>query len=97
MRKAVVALQQNWAARDAKKEDPRPIDNRLDVGWGAFHDRLAAYSKLPVDQYPKAKRAQELVALLFPEGLTERQKPTERHPLGRDRAAEAPGAVHPRR
>lgn len=51
-----------------KEEDSRDLDNEADRAWGAFRMRLQALAMLPGDRFPRAARAAELDALLFPEG-----------------------------
>lgn len=48
-------------------EDARPIDRNADSSWGALRSRLQAYAMLPGETYPDAKRAAEILALLFGE------------------------------
>ena len=50
--------------------DRRPADLALDRAWAACHACIKAYATLPVDDFPKAKRAAELLAKIFPDGLT---------------------------
>jgi len=49
------------------EEDSRPIDRAGDNSWGALRGRLQAYTLLPVEVYPDAKRAAEILASLFGE------------------------------
>ncbi|HSN99308.1 MAG TPA: hypothetical protein VLS89_13525 [Candidatus Nanopelagicales bacterium] len=52
------------------EEDGRILDQEADGSFGALRMRLVAYSMLPVERYPKAERAGELVAEVFgSEGL----------------------------
>jgi hypothetical protein len=44
-------------------------DHALDVALGALRSRLDACAMLPVAQFPKAARAAELIAQLFPQGM----------------------------
>jgi hypothetical protein len=44
-------------------------DHELDVAWKALRTRLDGYALLPVSKFPKAARAAELIALLFPDGM----------------------------
>ncbi len=46
-------------------EDTRLIDQAGDASWSALRARVNAYAMLPVDEYPDAKRATELVTILF--------------------------------
>ncbi|MDI1429419.1 hypothetical protein [Polyangium sorediatum] len=49
----------------------RLIDQAGDASWGALRTRLLAYADLPVAKYQDAKRAAELVTILFgPDGLS---------------------------
>lgn len=62
----------NLAARNRdlgvyKEEDSRDLDNEADRVWGGFRMRLQAMAMLPAT-FPKAVRAAELDARLFPEG-----------------------------
>jgi hypothetical protein len=52
-----------------KDGDVRRCDRRLDNLWSAVRDRLAAYGALSDDE-PTRQRAEGLVALLFPDGLS---------------------------
>src|SRR5215470_14580401 len=52
LRKATVALQDAWTARQklapaGASEDPRPADVRLDRAWSALSARLQAFASLP--------------------------------------------------
>lgn len=64
-----------WSARKqklAKVSDASAqlLDQEADWSWSALRMRLQAYALLPVDRYPLAPRAGELVVLLFgDEGL----------------------------
>lgn len=49
--------------------DTRAADNRIDLAWAGIRSRLEAYAKLPPDPYPSAKRAADLVDILFPAGM----------------------------
>ena len=74
LRKATVALQKAWSKRERAASAVKPaekakIDNRVDIAWGSLKMRLDAASALPVETYPKAIRAQEIVGALFPKGL----------------------------
>lgn len=61
-----VALQAAWAKADSAPVpiDRRKSDMRIDNAWGIFLDRVVAYAGLPVAEFPKAARAQELVDTL---------------------------------
>jgi hypothetical protein len=74
LRRATVALQKAWstrkrAASTVKPSEKAKIDYRVDIAWGGLKMRLDAASALPVDTYPEALRAQEIVSTLFPNGL----------------------------
>ncbi|MDC3981569.1 hypothetical protein [Polyangium jinanense] len=49
------------------EEDSRPVDRAGDNSWGALRGRLQAYTLLPAETYPDAKRAGEILASLFGE------------------------------
>jgi hypothetical protein len=49
-------------------EDSRDLDNEADRAWGGFRLRLTGLTMLPADEYPRARRAAQLDALLFAEG-----------------------------
>jgi len=51
------------------EEDSRDLDNEADRGWGGLRLRLTGMAMLSPDKFPKAKRAAELDALLFPDGM----------------------------
>lgn len=72
LRGATVDLQSAWAANVAKGPAGarRPADMAVDNAWAALEGRLASFARLPLEQYPKAKRAAELLDLLFHDGLT---------------------------
>lgn len=71
LRAATVELQDAWSAngRGDATIDKRPADIRVDKAWGALYSRLDAYASLPSDENPKAKRAAELLDLIYPDGL----------------------------
>lgn len=52
----------------APDDDPRPVDLWADRSWGALRGRLSSLALLDHDKYPRAARAAELEATLFPEG-----------------------------
>lgn len=53
------------------EEDSRVLDREADNSFGALRMRLVAYSMLPVERYPQAGRAGEIVKTLFgSDGLT---------------------------
>lgn len=65
---AQTALAKRQAALGAiSEEDARVIDQEGDVSWGALRGRLTAYASLPVKEFPDAKRAGELIIILFGE------------------------------
>jgi hypothetical protein len=70
LRSATVDLQQAWGAtgRSAPMEK-RPADIRVDKAWGALYSRLDAYASLPAGEHKRAKRAAELLDLIYPDGL----------------------------
>jgi len=53
---------------------PAALDAALGAGagerWSALHARLEAYASLPAPHWPRAARAAELLASLFPDGLS---------------------------
>lgn len=70
VRESALVLQKAWSEpQAAPKVDLRTFDHTIDVAWRALADRLDAYARLPVDGFPRAARAAELHAILFPEGL----------------------------
>jgi len=74
MRRVTVALQKAWSKRERAASAARPgekakADNRVDTAWGGLKMRLDATSALPVETYPQALRAREIVGTLFPKGL----------------------------
>lgn len=49
----------------------RLVDQAGDASWGGLRLRLLGYAELPVAKYPDARRAAELVTILFgPDGLS---------------------------
>ncbi len=53
------------------EEDARIVDQSGDSSWGSLRGRLVNYAALPMDEYPDAARAEELLMILFnTEGLT---------------------------
>ena len=50
-------------------EDTRALDGQADRAVSALRQRLEAYALLPDEDFPRAERARELGAQLFPEGL----------------------------
>jgi hypothetical protein len=80
LRTALVTLQTAWASRAPRKTDARPADRATDTTWSALHGRLDAYASLDPEQVPRAKRAAELVELVYPDGLSFLQLPfNEQH------------------
>ena len=61
---AKLALRQT-ALGSISEEDKRLVDQAGDGSWGALRGRLLAYAMLPAAEYPDAKRAGELVVILF--------------------------------
>ncbi|XXY14445.1 hypothetical protein WME88_40010 [Sorangium sp. So ce216] len=47
------------------EEDVRVLDREADASFGALRMRLIAYSMLPAERFPRARRAEELVKELF--------------------------------
>lgn len=68
---ALQNLQDAWqqSASAGSAPDKRPADIRVDTAWGGLHARIEAYAQLPQEDFPKAKRASEILHLLFPDGL----------------------------
>ncbi len=64
-------LQDAWREAEslAKAEDPRPADQAIDGAWAALRARLDAWASLDAGAFPRATRAAELSAALFPDGL----------------------------
>ena len=50
------------------EEDSRDLDNEADRAWGGLRVRLTGFAMLRPEDYPRARRAAELDALLFAEG-----------------------------
>lgn len=70
LRSATVDLQQAWTANGrAAPIDKRPADIRVDKAWGALYSRLDAYASLPANEHKRAKRAAELLDVIYPDGL----------------------------
>jgi len=71
LRMATVGLQDAYSRveRGASLGEKRQADNAIDNAWSALHARLEAYAALPAAHWPRAPRAAELVAALFPAGL----------------------------
>lgn len=72
LRMATVGLQDALTRleRGASIGEKRMADIAIDNAWSALHGRLEAYASLPQAQWPKAARAAELIAALFPTGLS---------------------------
>ena len=51
-------------------QDSRPVDQAADNAWACAYARLDSYAALPVEHYPRAREAGELLQKLFPEGLS---------------------------
>lgn len=71
LRAAAVELQDAWkrGTSTATPGEKRMADIAIDNAWSALHARLDAYASLPQTHWPKAARAAELIAILFPDGL----------------------------
>ncbi|MCK6587346.1 MAG: hypothetical protein HUU21_03650 [Polyangiaceae bacterium] len=71
LRMATVGLQEAYtrSERGATLGEKRQADNVIDSAWSALHARLEAYASLPVAHWPRASRAAELLASIFPSGL----------------------------
>jgi len=71
VRDAAVALQAVWNEPHSAPSQlaVRAFDTALDVAWRALYLRLNAYGALPVERHPQARRALDLVGILFPTGL----------------------------
>lgn len=72
LRADTMALQASWIAKDKefKAEFRRKTDTWADNAWGALHGRIESYRRLPGAKYPLVGRAEEILALLFSEGLS---------------------------
>jgi hypothetical protein len=72
LRAALAELQRVFTERtpEAQASANRTVDNQADIAWRAFYERLYACTLLPADLYPEAAQASQLVATLFPDGLT---------------------------
>ena len=72
LRTAHTDLQRLWTERtpEAQTSANKTMDNQADIAWRAFYERLVAGTHLPVDLYPESAQASQLVATLFPDGLT---------------------------
>lgn len=65
-----LALRQKALGR-LSEEDVRLLDQAADASWNALRGRLLAYAELPAADYPSARRAADLVTILFgPNGLS---------------------------
>lgn len=51
-------------------QDSRPIDQAADNVWACVYARLESYAALPVEHYPRAREAGELLRTLFPDRLS---------------------------
>jgi hypothetical protein len=74
----LLKLRQAWeelngagkSTRDSSRPGGRqPIDVLMDNAWTALYERLRAYAMLPESQVPQARRAHDLLRLIFPDGL----------------------------
>jgi hypothetical protein len=72
LRMATVGLQDAYSRveRGASLGEKRQADIAIDNAWSALHARLEAYASLPAPHWPRASRAAELLASLFPDGLS---------------------------
>jgi hypothetical protein len=86
VKKAATALGQSSARLSAAGSDRQAqelvindnavgADLNLDHAWAALHGRATAATLLFAEQFSQARRAQELLARLFPEGLSFLQLP----------------------
>lgn len=77
VRTCVLAMQAAWKKADGvvKPADPRPADHVMDNAWSTCEQRLDAYAHLPIERHPKAKRAAEIHATLFGDGMGWLTKP----------------------
>jgi len=70
LRAATLDLQQAWSATGrAAPVEKRPADIRVDKAWEALYSRLDAYASLPSGEHKGAKRAAELLDVIYPDGL----------------------------
>lgn len=74
MERQRLAAQAAWSERQralgpSNEDVAKNIDILCDRGWAALRSRALAYASLPIEDYPQAARAAELVDQLFPEGL----------------------------
>jgi hypothetical protein len=70
LRTATVDLRQAWSSSGRSAPmDKRPADIRVDKAWGALYSRLDAYASLPAGEHKRAKRAAELLDVIYPDGL----------------------------
>jgi hypothetical protein len=70
LRAATVDLRQAWSSTGrAAPMEKRPADIRVDKAWGALYGRLDAYASLPSGEHKGAKRAAELLDVIYPDGL----------------------------
>ncbi len=74
LRKATLALQGLWVARQrslsaVKPSDKAAVDNRIDTAWGALKLRISGYTMLPLEADPLVARARALETALFPKGM----------------------------
>jgi hypothetical protein len=72
LRMATVGLQDAYsrAERGASLGEKRQADVAIDNAWSALFARLEAFASLPAAHWPRATRAAQLVATLFPDGLS---------------------------
>lgn len=70
LRVATVDLRQAWTSTGhSAPMEKRPADIRVDKAWGALYGRLDAYASLPSGEHKLAKRAAELLDVIYPDGL----------------------------
>lgn len=70
LRRAAEDAQAAWAQRQRgtnqpSEEDTRAVDQEADSSWSGLRLRLQGYASLPPQRYPAAKRALELLYILF--------------------------------
>jgi hypothetical protein len=69
---ATQALMDAWEAgpQDDPSHKMRPIDVAADTSWACIKGRLEPYAWLDEGRHPEARTARELLARLFPSGLS---------------------------
>lgn len=58
-------LERQRAETQLSEEDNRALDREMDGAWSGLRMRLDGYAALPAAEYPRARRAGELSAMLF--------------------------------